>query len=186
MEYGILTVRNEAQKILFDQELSGQISDGMWENARPNDHWQPWCNAEVVVGTNVGRNFYARKDNYNINSSELLSIVGDRMLESVQKVNPDYTEADMKADLIDLKRIMKIQRDETPGEVERRRMLQASDARAKQDAQDKRNRDAAEVKQLADELGIDVGYIGTTFVSYRDGLSFDKVLLIARELGWES
>lgn len=105
---GTLTVRNEAQRILFTEELAGQISDGMWENTRPNDHWEVWCRAEVVVGPNVGRDFYARKDNYNLNSSALLDCVGDRMLESVQAINPSYTMRDMILDLRDLKKIMKM------------------------------------------------------------------------------
>ena len=175
-EYGVLTVRNQAQKILFDEEMSGQISDGMWENTRPYDHWEPWCAAEVVVGENVGRNFYAKKDNYNLNNKELLDIVGDRMLEAVQKVQPDYTWADMVADLKDLRTIMKIQRDETFEERGARENKQADDRRAAQAAQDKRNQAAAEVAELAEKLGVEVGYISTSYVSYKDGLSYDKVL----------
>lgn len=80
----VLNVRNLAQKVMFDEEFSGQISDGHWENSRPYEHWQIWCKAEVVVApTNVGRNFYAAKDNYNLASRELLDIVGGRMLTAV-------------------------------------------------------------------------------------------------------
>lgn len=81
----VLNVRNIAQKVLLENELFGQISDGMWENTSPNDHWEVWSECKVVVDeNNLGRNFYARKDNYNLNSSSLLEIVGDRMLAYVR------------------------------------------------------------------------------------------------------
>lgn len=35
-------VRNAQMKQVFIHELSGQISDGFWENARPYDHYKPW------------------------------------------------------------------------------------------------------------------------------------------------
>jgi hypothetical protein len=123
-----LRVRNVQQKILWDEELSGQISDGMWENASPWDHWQPWCDADVVVAPdgNVGRTFWARKDSYLFTSQELLSIVGDRMLGYVRDAStrdhdgtgglpefPDYTMKEMMADLRDLRKIIKIVTSET-------------------------------------------------------------------------
>lgn len=112
-----LAVRNEAQKILFDLELSGQISDGYWENAAPQDHWIPWCETTVIVDpTNVGRDFSVRKDNYGFTRRDLLDIVGDRMLEYVRAGGGEYanySEADMLADLRDLKRIIKTRRDTT-------------------------------------------------------------------------
>jgi len=103
-----LAVRNEAQKILLEREMLGQISDGQWENARPLDHWEPWCNATIIVDpVNVGRDFYARKDNYNLTSKYLLDIVGDRMLEAVQASVSGYDRKRMVADLRDLKAILK-------------------------------------------------------------------------------
>ncbi len=35
---------------LWHQEISGQISDGMWENASPRNHWKFWCNMDVEFG----------------------------------------------------------------------------------------------------------------------------------------
>ena len=108
---GTLAVRNEAQRILFVEEIAGQISDGAWENARPFDHWIVWCDADVIVDPdNVGRDFYARKDNYGITRKDLLDIVGERMLGSVLEVDPFYTHKRMLADLRDLKVIMKTTR----------------------------------------------------------------------------
>ncbi len=82
---GTLAVRNIAQKTLFDHELSGQISDGMWENLNVRDHWQEWCNAEVIVDPeNLGRDFWVRYDSYNFTSPKLLEVVKDRMIVTVR------------------------------------------------------------------------------------------------------
>lgn len=108
---GTLRVRNIAQKVLFEEELSGQISDGQWENSSPREHWKPWCDATVVVDpNNVGRDFYARRESYNFTARDLLAVVQDRMLEYVRVAtgNPGYSESDLKADLSDLKTIIKI------------------------------------------------------------------------------
>lgn len=103
-----LYVRNPAQKILWDEELAGQISDGHWENARPYDHWKVWCDATVAVRPEaVGRTFYARRSSYNFTDPELLSIIGERMVGYVQRVAPGYNAKDLKRDLADLKTIIK-------------------------------------------------------------------------------
>lgn len=108
---GKLVVRNKAQKILFEQELAGQISDGHWENLEsPRDHWVPWCEAECVVGGEgepLGPTFYAQKKNYYLDDPKLLDCVGDRMVEAVAAEIPGYTWADMKKDLRDLRKIFK-------------------------------------------------------------------------------
>lgn len=106
-----LRVRNLAQKILWDDELCGQISDGRWENSSPRDHWEPWGRCEVVIDPdNVGRDFYARRDGYCFTEKELLSIIGERMLESVREATGDasYSEKQMLADLRDLRKIIKV------------------------------------------------------------------------------
>lgn len=78
---GTLAVRNAAQRALFEHELKGQLSDGNWENAKPYDHWEPWCAADVVVDPdNLGRDFYAQRSSYDFGGKRLLSVVGDRML----------------------------------------------------------------------------------------------------------
>lgn len=109
----VLRVRTQAQKWLLENELKGQISDGMWENASPNDHWKVWSQAKVVVDPkNVGRNFSARKDNYSLNSKSLLEVVGERMKDEVKKeTGEDYDDATMAKDLRELKVIFKTERD---------------------------------------------------------------------------
>lgn len=71
---------------LWRYEISGQISDGHWENAEPLDHWKFWCSlipsydsslpeSQVIIYPDrhrVAKNAYAIVD-----LSELLS---DRML----------------------------------------------------------------------------------------------------------
>lgn len=75
-----LNVRNMQQLAVFELELKGQISDGMWENT-PNTDWETWCKVEATVATGeLGRNFPTYRDNFNLNSSFLLECVGSRML----------------------------------------------------------------------------------------------------------
>lgn len=77
----MINFRNQVQADLFKHEISGQISDGMWENARPFNHWKVWCEAEVAVDPeNVGVNFWAQKNNYGFDNHELLEIIGERMI----------------------------------------------------------------------------------------------------------
>jgi hypothetical protein len=82
----ILRVENKAQKILFDLELSGQISDGHWENAKPMSHHMAFRDSEVVVaqpGEAPGINFYLRR-RYDFANGDLLECVGQRMLAYVR------------------------------------------------------------------------------------------------------
>lgn len=77
----ILAFATLSQVALYEMELIGQISDGHWENARPDGHWEPWCiDIQVIVDPeNVGRDFYADKVNYNLTNKDLLEVVGTRM-----------------------------------------------------------------------------------------------------------
>jgi len=84
-----LTFRTVEQAALFQVELKGQLSDGHWENSRPWDHWRPWCDAQILVGSPVGRNFGALKDNYDFTSKVLLDVVGNRM-QSIVKLARKY------------------------------------------------------------------------------------------------
>ena len=79
-----ITFRKADQATLFDLEIVGQLSDGYWENTNPMGHWKLWCTAEVKVGKNVGRNFYPRKDNYDLLNKDLLTCVAQRMINYVK------------------------------------------------------------------------------------------------------
>lgn len=90
----VIYFRNNIQAALFKAELSGQISDGMWENTRPNNHWKPWCKAEVGVNPeSLGVNFYSSRNNYNFSSKMLLDVVGDRMIWAANLAEKGYEPA---------------------------------------------------------------------------------------------
>lgn len=78
MANNIITFRNATQKVLWNHEISGQLSDGMWENSNVN---QKIWSAEAHVGT-PGVNFHTNgmRANFNFCNEQLLDIVGDRML----------------------------------------------------------------------------------------------------------
>lgn len=106
-----LNFENEIQVLHWNKEMSGQISDGMWENT-PNSDWQTWCDAEVKVDrNNLGRNFWARKDNFQLTNSMLLGIVGDRMVERARALQADYSHKDLIKDLRRMMKIMRIKRE---------------------------------------------------------------------------
>lgn len=82
------TVRSIMQKVLFDYEIKGQLSDGQWEGARPIGHWKPWNNADVVVakeGGAVGRSFSAR-DKYDLTVLAGNDVIRGRMITTVKLV----------------------------------------------------------------------------------------------------
>jgi len=96
--YGTMTFPSPSAVALWTNELSGQLSDGMWENARPLDHWKFWCRLYVGVGPAkiVTENRHAcRKSSYNFNA--LIELVGDRMLATGRfaKAGADPTDRQM-------------------------------------------------------------------------------------------
>lgn len=101
-----LFLRNEVQVALWDEELVGQISDGLWENAKPHNHWRAWseCDAEVSPD-NVGINFQVKRKDYDF--TELIEYVGDRMLEIVRRFRPAATIEDVRHELLDINNIIK-------------------------------------------------------------------------------
>lgn len=82
--------RNILQVALFKCELSGQISDGKWENSKPYDHHYFLRNLEVEIDSNnVGKNFISK--NYNFASKDLLECVGNRMLRTINLAGNGYS-----------------------------------------------------------------------------------------------
>jgi hypothetical protein len=47
---GKMTFTSPTAVALWTYEISGQISDGMWENASPHNHYMFWCRLDVSVG----------------------------------------------------------------------------------------------------------------------------------------
>lgn len=83
----VIAFRNMNQKVLYDKELSGQISDGNWENSRPFNHWEIMTDAEIIVDpNNLGPNFTPKRK-YNFNDPELFNDVKNRMLFHVRAYN---------------------------------------------------------------------------------------------------
>lgn len=78
MSIKTITFRTAAQAAIFEHEITGQISDGHWENSR-GTCWEVWSSAEVAVGPNVGRNFWVKRDTFNLNAKALLDVVSERM-----------------------------------------------------------------------------------------------------------
>jgi hypothetical protein len=85
------TFRNQALKDLWNEEFTGQISDGMWENTR-NTGWEFWGDIPTSVGSKTqitGPVPGMIKQTFGFN--QLMKYVGDRMLEIVQQTEPDAT-----------------------------------------------------------------------------------------------
>jgi hypothetical protein len=81
---GTIFLSTLSQVALFTGELTGQISDGMWENSGPRDHWKFWCRLDARVdptGTprvETARPWECKKRGYAF--SRLYEIIGDRMV----------------------------------------------------------------------------------------------------------
>ena len=101
--------RTAVQAALFNEELASQISDGHWENSRPNNHWRQISLAKgvVVPGAALGpAGFYPRRK-YNFNDGLLVECVGDRLLGYARAVaGPDYSMKQLRKDLRDMSDIV--------------------------------------------------------------------------------
>lgn len=76
---GVIFLPSYSAIAIWDWELTGQFSDGAWENARPDDHWKFWCDLDPVIGQpEVCAPGYPRKNGYGF--GVLLQYdLGDRM-----------------------------------------------------------------------------------------------------------
>ena len=77
---GFIYLPNGACLAIWDWEITGQLSDGAWENTRPYDHWKFWSDLQPVLGDpeviSIG---YPLKTSYNLTG--LLEYIGDRMVQ---------------------------------------------------------------------------------------------------------
>lgn len=68
--------------MIWKNEVLGQMSDGMWENSSPDDHWEFWHSLDVAVGPEdkvvTDTPYLCKKTGYNI--AGLYEYVVDRML----------------------------------------------------------------------------------------------------------
>ena len=110
-----LVFENEILKNLWEEELTGQISDGMWENTA-NSAWQFWCSVETEVGN---KNEFITSQNYfsefpyniktNFGFTRLIPYVGDRMVDMGKKYDPEYNEKKLRKDLQTISKLLKSQ-----------------------------------------------------------------------------
>lgn len=120
-----LKLANVAQLILFCEELAGQISDGVWENATPWEHykWVPGRDRVSVVGNGelLGLAYdatyggelhkgvrFTPPRRYNFCNSLLIECCGERMIETVKKLAIGYDWYNMKSLKADLRNISEI------------------------------------------------------------------------------
>ena len=78
---GTISFKTPSQLALWKHEITGQLSDGAWENATPYNHWEFWCRLEAQIG--VGKvetycSYECRKTGYNLTG--LIECVGKRMI----------------------------------------------------------------------------------------------------------
>lgn len=81
MRIGTISLPTFSALNLWKHELTGQFSDGMWENSGPDMHYRFWCDLEVVQGQpGVETDFPWKclKTGYRLGA--LYEYVGDRMV----------------------------------------------------------------------------------------------------------
>ena len=77
---GTIFLPTDSAIALWKGEILGQMSDGMWENARPFDHWKFWNDLKVEKGApHVESDSRPEKNSYNL--AALIPILGDRMVK---------------------------------------------------------------------------------------------------------
>ena len=101
-----LIFTKKTQVALFNEELIGQISDGMWENTRNTD-WLWMGDVKAEVGEVASIITSANRGKVNYRFTALIEYVGDRMMEICKAIDPNYSEKDLKADLSAISKVIK-------------------------------------------------------------------------------
>ena len=82
---GTIHLPSASARALWHSEITGQLSDGMWENSAPHDHWKFWARCVVAEGEpKLVCEGYNRPVKTGYNIAGLLPIIGDRMLKAGQ------------------------------------------------------------------------------------------------------
>jgi hypothetical protein len=78
---GVIFLPTYSAIALWGWELTGQFSDGAWENAAPADHYSYWCDLDVAIGNpETAAPGYPKKTGYGFGI--LLQYgIGDRMVK---------------------------------------------------------------------------------------------------------
>ena len=92
MSQATIYFQNILQAALYENELTGQISDGYWENSTPRDHYHRPCAAAIVIDSKNPRveSDYLFKRRYNFANKELVDCVGERMKNIVMLAKAGY------------------------------------------------------------------------------------------------
>ena len=76
---GVIFLPTYSAIAIWGWEITGQMSDGAWENSKPDEHWVFWANLEERFGIpEVQANGRPLKQGYNL--AGLIEYVGDRMI----------------------------------------------------------------------------------------------------------
>ncbi len=85
MYEGTIAFKSHVQEMLWRCEITGQLSDGAWENTKPFDHWKFWNRLEPVTcgpgqpAVVTGGGFRTKRSLYNLGT--LIQYIGDRMVK---------------------------------------------------------------------------------------------------------
>jgi hypothetical protein len=98
-----LTFRNKAQEEIWNEEILGQMNDGLWENT-PNVGWEFWTEVKTSVGgsTSLHPSEMPAGVKTGFGFSKLTGYVGDRMLEIIRKYEPEATMKTLNAYLTEI------------------------------------------------------------------------------------
>lgn len=100
--------RNPTQKMLWDKFITGQLSDGKWENSS-RGNWRFFNSLKSGVDASNPRVTAKTSGNvvFNFAAKDLLDAIGDEMLEAGRNINPSYTMKMLTNDLKDMSDLVK-------------------------------------------------------------------------------
>lgn len=85
---GSITFTTISALALWEGEITGQLSDGMWENSRPYEHWRFWCDLNPSVGeqnsVKSDVSYRCRKNRYGLTRLLKIDCIQNRMLRMAQ------------------------------------------------------------------------------------------------------
>jgi hypothetical protein len=92
MKTGIMTLPSKIAVALWKVELKGQLSDGIFENSEPYDHWEFWHGVRVVFGESPKCEKISGlclKNTYDF--TELIDIIPERLISICRMVKAGAT-----------------------------------------------------------------------------------------------
>lgn len=85
----VIVLPTVSAEAIWRDEITGQLSDGMWENSRPRNHWRSWNQLTVVVERDaqprtIARSTYFERTKYNLRVLYAIAPVGDPLRHVVR------------------------------------------------------------------------------------------------------